>query len=893
MIKLSIDDNQVEVKKGTTVLEAAKILGIKIPTLCHHPHLDPSLGGSCRMCLVEVEGMKALSPSCALPVAEGMAVKTKSKRVIQGRRMVLDLILSRHPLDCMTCVSAGNCKLQDYCFEYGIKDSRFRSGDEKNYPIDQSNKFYFFDKNKCILCGKCTRICSELQHTYAITMSGRGFDTHVSPPFEDPLSESTCVSCGNCVSACPVGALVSRRTERFRYWETNRVKTTCAYCGVGCQMELLVKDNKVVEVAPVDSKANNGMLCVKGKFGYKFIDHPDRLKAPLIKREGKFIEVSWDEAYNLIAEKIFSAKEKFGSDSIGGLSSARCTNEENYLFQKLFRAAIGTNNVDHCARLCHASTVAGLAATLGSGAMTNSNLEVLGSDLILVTGSNTTETHPVIGAHIKQAKAKGATLIVAEPREIELAKTADIFLQIKPGTNVALFNGMMHLIIKEGLQDRQYINERTENYAELEKTVERYTPQVVSDICGIDKDDLAKAARMYAKAQKAAIYYSMGVTQHSTGTQGVMSVSNLALLCGNIGKESAGVNPLRGQNNVQGACDMGALPGDYPGYQKVFDLKVKEKFEKAWGRTLSEKAGLTVTEMINGLYDESIKVLYIMGENPVVSDPDTNHVKEALKRADFVIVQDIFLTETAEYADVILPAATFAEKNGTFTNTERRIQRIRKAVDPPGDAKPDWIILMELVNRLGYEACYCETEDIMKEISSLTPQYGGISYDRIEKEGLQWPCPTREHLGTKFLHKDRFARGKGLFKPADYIKSAESIDKDYPYILTTGRMLYHYHTRSMTKRVKGIDLLYPQSYIEIHPVTANRLDVVDGDKLKVTSRRGSIITNAKVTDVVEEDVVFMPFHFYEGGANYLTNPVIDPIAKIPELKVSAVKLEKA
>jgi formate dehydrogenase major subunit len=892
MIRLNIDNHQLEVEKGTTVFEAAKSLGIKIPTLCHHPHLDPSIGAACRMCLVEVEGMRALTPSCALPAAEGMVVKTRSKRVVQGRKMVLDLILSNHPLDCMTCVAAGNCKLQDYCFEYGVKDSRFRSGDEKEYTLDHSNKFYFFDRNKCILCGKCTRICTELQQTHAITMSGRGFDTHVSPPFEDPISQSTCVSCGNCVSACPVGALVPRRTERFRYWETKRIKTTCPYCGIGCQMELLIKDNKVVEVAPSDGAANNGMLCVKGKFGYKFIDHPDRLRTPLIKKEGRFIQATWDEAYRLIAEKITAAKDEFGADSIAGFSSARCTNEENYLFQKLFRAVIGTNNVDHCARLCHASTVAGLAATLGSGAMTNSNLEALGSDLIFVTGSNTTETHPVIGSHIKQAKANGASLIVAEPREIELAKAADIFLQIKPGTNVALFNGLMHVIIKEGLEDKDYIRDRTENFEELKEVMESYSPEVVAQICSVNKDDLIKAARMYGKADKGAIYYSMGVTQHSTGTQGVMAVSNLALLCGNIGKESAGVNPLRGQNNVQGACDMGALPGDYPGYQKVFDSKTKEKFEKAWGRTLSDKAGLTITEVVNGLDEKTIKVLYVMGENPVVSDPDTGHVKKALDKADFMVVQDIFLTETAEYADVVLPAASFAEKDGTFTNTERRVQRIRKAVNSPGESKPDWVILMELMNRLGYGSSYGRPADIMEEIAALTPQYGGITYKRLEVEGLQWPCPTREHPGTKVLHREKFARGKGLFKPAEYIESAEVADKDYPYIMTTGRMLYHYHTRSMTKRVRGIDALYPESYIEIHPVTASRLDVDDGDEIRVSSRRGSIVTKAKVTDGVVEDVVFMPFHFYEGGANYLTNSIIDSIAKIPELKVSAVRLEK-
>ncbi|HCX64552.1 MAG TPA: formate dehydrogenase subunit alpha, partial [Eubacteriaceae bacterium] len=678
MINVTIDGREVQVKEGQTVLDAAKKAGINIPTLCHHRALKDQEGASCRMCLVEVENQKKLFPSCALPATDGMVVHSKTDRVVKARKMVLDLLVSNHPLDCMTCDLAGNCKLQDYAYEYGIKESRFRNDEDPKYEIDESNKFYYYDRNKCILCGRCVRICSDVQQTKAITMSDRGFTTHVAAPFDEPFENSTCVSCGNCVSACPVGALVPKRKEPFRYWDVRKVRTTCSYCGVGCQMDLLVKGNHVVEVQPAHRAANNGMLCVKGKFAYQFINHPDRLKKPMIRKNGELEEVSWDEAMTYVADKIKAIKEKDGADAIAGFSSARCTNEENYLFQKLFRAVIGTNNVDHCARLCHASTVAGLATTLGSGAMTNSNFECLGSDVILVSGSNTTETHPVIGAHIKQAvEENGAKLIVAEPRKIELANYADLFLQIKPGTNVAFYNGLMHVIIKEGLQDKEYIKERTENYEELEALMKEYTPEKVAEICGIEASDLEKAARMYAEGDKASIFYSMGVTQHSTGTDGVMSISNLAMLCGNIGKESAGVNPLRGQNNVQGACDMGALPGDYPGYQKVFDPEKQAKFEKAWNAKLSGKAGLTVTEVTSGLTDGSVKALYVMGENPVVSDPDITHVKEALQKAEFLIVQDIFMTETAEYADVVLPASSFAEKDGTFTNTERRVQRVQ------------------------------------------------------------------------------------------------------------------------------------------------------------------------------------------------------------------------
>ncbi len=524
--------------------------------------------------------------------------------------------------------------------------------------------------------------------------------------------------------------------------------------------------------------------------------------------------------------------------------------------------------------------------------MTNSIEEIVNADVIFVTGSNTTENHPVIGAQMRQAKLRGAKIIVADPRRIDLAKDADVFLQIRPGTNIALFNGMMNVIIEEGLQDKEYIKQRTENYEELEKLVKDYTPEKVGEICGGDPEDIRKAARLYAKADKAGIYYAMGITQHRTGTHGVMAVSNLALLCGNVGKESAGVNPLRGQNNVQGACDMGGLPADLPGYQKVFKPEVIEKFEKAWGVKLSSKVGLTIPEMIHEAEEGNIKFMYIMGENPMVSDPDLNHVKKALENLDFLVVQDIFLTETAELADVVLPAASFAEKDGTFTNTERRVQRVRKAIEPVGESKPDWEILMDIMNMLGYDKKYSHPSEIMNEIASVTPQYGGISYDRIEEVGLQWPCPTKDHPGTKYLHKDSCARGKGLFMPTDYVESAELPDSEYPFILTTGRVLYHYHTRTMTGRVEGLNKLSPESYIEINPATANKLGLNDGDKVKVTSRRGEITTKVKITDIVDEDVVFMPFHFADGAANFLTNTELDSIAKIPELKVCAVKVEK-
>ena len=884
-----IDDKKISFEQGITILEAAVLNGIMIPNLCYLQDTEDIT--SCRLCVVEVHDRKNLMPSCSTLITEDMVIYTESERVVAARKDLLGLFLANHPHDCLTCEKAGDCRLQDYCYEYDVKEP-FIEFKKIEYEIDDTNPFYILDKNKCIMCRKCVKMCSELQCSNAIGFSQRGFKAHITAPFEQNLDESICVSCGNCVSVCPVGALKPKSKERYRSWEVNRQKTTCPYCGVGCEMNLLIKQNRIVGVEPVRGPANDGLLCVKGKFAYGFVNHPDRLKKPLIKRNGKFEKATWEEAFDLITSRIIETKQEYGADSLGGFSSARCTNEENYLFQKLFRGCIGTNNVDHCARLCHASTVSGLATTLGSGAMTNSISEIIDSDVIFVTGSNTTETHPVIGSKIKQAKMRGAKVIVAEPRRIELADGADVFLQIKPGTNVALFNGLMNIIIEEGLQDREYIAKRTENYEMLVDIVKRYTPGVVSEICGIDEDQLKIAARLYGSAEKASIFFAMGVTQHTTGTHGVMSVSNLALLCGNVGKESAGVNPLRGQNNVQGACDVGALPGDLPGYQKVFDQNIINKFEKVWNCKLSNKVGLSITEMLNKAEENELKFLYIMGENPMISDPDINHVEEALKKVDFLVVQDIFLTETAIFADVVLPVATFAEKDGTFTNTERRIQRIRKAIEPIGECKADWQILMELINRTGIDTVYSEPAEIMDEIASLSPIYGGISYRRLEDNGLQWPCPTKDHPGTRFLHKGTFSRGKALFKPVEYVESAELTDKEYPYILTTGRILYQYHTRTMTGKIDGLNQIAPGSYVEINPEMASRLGLENGENVSVASRRGEITTKVKVTDIVEDGVIFIPFHFADGAANYLTNTALDPIAKIPELKVCAVRINK-
>ena len=669
-----------------------------------------------------------------------------------------------------------------------------------------------------------------------------------------------------------------------------KVLTTCLYCGVGCQLYLKVVNGKVVGVVPERIHGvNQGKLCIKGWKAHEFIHHSDRLKKPLIRKDGKFVETGWNDALTHVSRKLQEIKRKYGSDSIGLLASSKCTNEEDYLMQKLARAVIGTNNIDNCARLCHASTIAGLVITFGSGAMTNSMAEIENADVIFIIGSNTTEQHPLIARRILRAVRKGSRLILADPRSIDLAGFATIQMQQKPGTDVALLNGMMNVILRKGLEDKDFIQSRTENFEALKQVVEKYTPEYVEKITGVLASRTVEAARLYAQGERSTIIYSMGITQHTTGVDNVISVANLAMLTGNIGKESTGVNPLRGHNNVQGACDVGCLPIYLPGYQKVDDASVRTKFESAWGVKLPEKAGLTMVEMINACGKE-IKALYIMGENPMLSDPDINHVRESLKKLEFYVAQDMFVTETSELADVILPSASFAERDGTFTNTERRVQRIREAVEPIGECRPDWEILCQVASKLGYDMHYDSPKEIMDEIASVTPIYGGISYDRLDPEGLQWPCPNKEHPGTVYLHKEKFSRGLGKFIPIEYKPPAEETDEEYPMILTTGRVLFHFHTGTLTRRSPSLNELLSEGYVEVNPIDAKKLGISEGDKVKVESRRGEIAIKARVSEIVPKDIVFIPFHFREAAANALTNAALDPVAKIPEYKVCAVRL---
>lgn len=670
-----------------------------------------------------------------------------------------------------------------------------------------------------------------------------------------------------------------------------RVETTCIYCGVGCRLNLRVSDGKIVSILPSNNGPGQGRLCIKGWSAHEFIHHPDRIKKPLIKKNREFVESTWEEALDLVADNIRETKEKYGPDSIGFLSSAKATNEENYLFQKLARAVVGTNNVDHCARLCHASTVSGLVSAFGSGAMTNSQEDVEDADVIFVIGSNTTEQHPLIARRIIRAVKSGATLIVADPRAIELTEYAEVYIDHLPGSDVALLNAMMNVIIEEGLEDIEFITQRTEGFNDIKETITKYTPEYTEPITGVTAKAIRKAARIYGKAEKATIFFSMGITQHTTGVDNVVSVANLAMLTGNIGKPGTGVNPLRGQNNVQGACDMGALPNYLPGYITLDRAEQVMKVEEVWGKSLSKTDGLASTEMMN-ICGEKIKALIIMGENPLLSDPDVNHVKKQLQKLDFLAVSDLFITETAQYADVILPACSFTEKDGTFTATDRRVQLVRKAIEPLGDSMPDWMIISEIATRLGYEMCYSKPSEIMDEITKVAPIYNGITHHRLEEEDLRWPCTSSTHEGTRILHKDRFSRGEGLFQSIEYRPPAEIPDQNYPYILTTGRRLFHWHTGTMTRRSETLTDQLNEAYVEINNTDAKNLGITSDDIVKVSSRRGDIRLKTEATDRIKQGVVFIPFHFAEAAANKLTNNALDPIAKIPEFKVCAVKIEK-
>jgi len=887
-ITLTIDGLTVMAAPGTTLLQAALAEGIYIPHLCHHPDLKPV--GVCRLCMVEIEG-RGLTLSCMAPVEQGLSVKTESPEIDKVRRVATELLIVNHHGECLSCAKSEQCELGRIANYVGIDEERLKRlrRPTATVEIDSSNPFFDFNPNKCVLCGICIRTCNEIVGVNALDYAFRGFRSTVSTFGNRPIAQSRCESCGECVVRCPVGALVPKHFQQ----PSREVKTTCPYCGVGCGIYLRVRGNRIVGVrADRENPINRGSLCVKGRFGYEFVNHPERLTSPLVKRNGQFVETSWEDALDLVAAKLALYK----GDRFAAMASAKCTNEENYVIQKFARAVMGTNNVDHCARLCHAPSVTGLVQSFGSGAMTNSINEILDAACILAIGTNTTAAHPVIGMKVKQAVHKGAKLIVANPKQIDLTRHARLVLQHRPGTDVALMMGMMRVIVDEALHDRDFIQSRCENFEQFVASLESFDLARVEEITGVPQAKIIKAARIYATNKPASILYAMGITQHTHGTDNVLATSNLALLTGNVGVPSSGVNPLRGQNNVQGACDLGALPNVYPGYQKVNDPQMQKKFERAWGCRLSGSPGLALTEVFDAICEEEVKALYLVGENPILSDADSTHVEKALGQLDFFVSQDIFLSESGRLADVVLPAVSFAEKDGTFTNTERRVQRIRKAIEPVGDARPDWWITCQIAKRLGGEGFdFSHPSEILEEIASVTPSYQGLSYDRLEHGGLPWPCKAPDHPGTPILHTERFATpsGKGRFVPLKYKPPAELPDADYPLTLTTDRSLYHYHTGTMTRRVKGLETLNGRELLRMHPEDASRLGVSDGETVRVLSRRGEVTAEANVTDVCPPGVVSLTFHFAETPTNVLTNAALDPVAKIPETKVCAVRVEKS
>jgi formate dehydrogenase major subunit/formate dehydrogenase alpha subunit len=924
MISITINGQQYEVTEGITLLRAAQELGIKIPSLCDHPDLTPY--GGCRLCNVEVKGIRNPIASCTLPVSADMVVNTETEALVVARQTILELLLVNYHGPTERNNGDHNALLK-WCEVYGVDPSKHMRKDPR-YVIDSDpNPFVRVDLNQCILCTRCIRACAEVQGRFVWGLAQRGFDSHIEAGSGGNMLQARCESCGACVEYCPTGALTHKPSFNVALPE-KKVQTTCAYCGVGCNFDLNIKNNRVINVTSTPKAAVNGNhLCVKGRYGYQYIHHPERLQKPQVRDyllngsakppagQSPWVEVDWDTALNLVAKKLIKIKQESGPDSIGFLTSAKCTNEENYLMNKLARQVIGTHNIDHCARLCHSSTVAGLAMSFGSGAMSNTIADIVEqAEAILIIGSNTTEQHPVIGSKIRQAVLRREVkLIVADPRRIDIAEFSSIYLRQKAGTDVALINGLMHIILKNNWQDQDYIDERCENFETFREEVENYTPEMVAKITGVSEEELYRTAEVMATSKPMAVFWAMGITQHSTGVLNVLTLANLQMLLGNMGVPGGGVNPLRGQNNVQGACDMGGLPNVFPGYQSVTNDAVLEKFNLAWQTTNHDSemkslfkniAGLTSTEMVPMSLEGKVRALYILGENPLMTDPDVNHTRKCLEASDFIVLQEIFPSETSQYADVLLPGVTFAEKDGTFTNTERRVQLIRQAIQPESEARADWAIISDLAQimlaleernpsgrQAGWE--YANAAQIMDEIAAVTPSYAGVSFARLENgEQLHWPVKNLDHAGTPILHIGAFTRGKGKFHPTEHLDPKELPDDEYPFLLTTGRVLYHWHAGEMTRRSQSLLEVYPGAYIEINPVDAINLGIRDHQQVMLTSRRGVTRGKALVTDRVSPGLVFANFHFPgEQNTNNLTIAALDPVAKIPEYKVCAVKIE--
>jgi formate dehydrogenase alpha subunit len=898
-VNVTIDGVNYTFPDSITICDACESINISIPTLCYLKGLSEE--ASCSICMVEVKGAKTLVRGCVTKLQDGMQIITTSPRVMHARKKNLELILANHPLDCMTCDRDGDCKLQDLAYEFGIKKSRYLTPEKTISQVSitpwSTNFFINFDPAKCILCGRCVNVCKNQAMVEVLSYAMRGHREILTTPFGTALEETDCQFCAACVQVCPVGALIEKpRMGRGKMKDLTETRTICAYCGVGCHISLFRdKHNTIVMAKGVEGNhINDGRLCVKGRFGFEYVNRADRLITPLVREKGKFRHATWEEAISITAKRLTEIKQTHGPQSIGVLGSSRCTNEDNYVIQKFARAVLGTNNVDNCARLCHSSTVAGLGQAFGAGAATNSLEDIVDTDVIFIIGSNMAETHPVISQLVKEHKAShNVSIIVCDPRRVEMAKVSDLFLQHYPGTDVALLNAIMKSILNKNLENTTFIKNHTEGFDVFRAYIAETDISRASTITGVDRSLIDQAADIIGHAANMTIYFTMGITQHSTGVDNVLSIANLALLTGNIGRRGAGVMPLRGQANVQGACDLGALPNVFPGYQKVSSPQVIEKFEKAWKVTLSQVPGISVSEYAHLALKGKMKALYIMGENPLMSEADLTAVRKGFEKFEFIAIQTIFMSETAEYADVIFPAAAAYEKDGSFTNTDRTVQLLRPACIKPEGTKFDWEIVCELSRAMGYPMTYTSPADIMDEIAALTPSYGGISLQRIETETLKWPCTDKNHNGTLYLYTNGFFKrpsGKGLFSSITFKPPKEVPDKEYPLILTTGRILYHYHSGNETRRVRVLDTHVPRNYVEVNPQDSKKYRLKDNQPVTVCTRRGSINLHVRISDRPKEGVIFIPWHFKEAAANILTHAALDPVSKIPEYKACAARI---
>jgi formate dehydrogenase major subunit len=899
-VTLTIDGQIVTVPKGTSVMAAAMSMGTQIPKLCATDSLEPF--GSCRVCLVQIEGRRGFPASCTTPAEPAMVVHTQNEAIAKRRRGVMELYISDHPLTCLTCSANGDCELQDMVGKVGLRDVRYGYAGENHLaaPTDDSNPYFSFESSKCIACSRCIRACEEVQGTFALTMEGRGFASKISAGGTDFMG-SECVSCGACVQACPTATLNEKSVIALGAPE-HVVLTTCAYCGVGCNFKAEMKGDTVVRMVPYkEGRANEGHSCVKGRFAFGYATHKDRKTKPMIRAAitDPWREVSWDEAIGHAAREFRRIQAQYGRDSVGGITSSRCTNEETFLVQKLIRGAFGNNNVDTCARVCHSPTGYGLKATLGTSAGTQDFASVAHADVILVIGANPTDGHPVFASRMKRRLRAGARLIVADPRRIDLVKSPHIraqhHLQLMPGTNVALLNAMAHVVVTEGLIAEDYVRERCdldafESWARF-VALAHNAPEAVEGVTGVPAADIRAAARLFATGGNAAIYYGLGVTEHSQGSTTVMAMANLAMATGNIGKLGAGVNPLRGQNNVQGACDMGSFPHEFPGYRHVSDDAARETFESIWGVALSGEPGLRIPNMLDEAVEGHFKALYIQGEDIAQSDPDTKHVTAGLRAMECVVVQDLFLNETAKYAHVFLPGSSFLEKDGTFTNAERRINRVRRVMSPMGGLA-DWEATVALSNALGFPMSYAHPGEIMDEIARLTPSFAGVSYEKLDALGsLQWPCNDAAPLGTPMMHVDRFMRGKGCFMLTEFVPTDERTGARFPLILTTGRILSQYNVGAQTRRTEN-SRWHEEDVLEIHPFDAENRGVLDGEMVSLESRSGDIALRARISERMQPGVVYTTFHHATTGANVVTTDQSDWATNCPEYKVTAVQVRR-